>query len=360
MRKIASLLPLACLSYEQIIVKQWVGHIAVIKLVVLGAGLIGSRHARAIMKSDFCDIVGVVDPNSASHSDSEIRYFNSIEDIDEAVDGVIIATPTKLHLAHAELAIARGWHMLIEKPVTATPEEAHHLSKLMADTTLHCLVGHHRRYHPSIQLLRQWVRSGEIGQPITSNLMWAMRKPDAYFENNWRTSDGSPVMINLIHDIDLMRFVLGEVDGVTGLASNAYRGTSRVESGAIALRFESGLCATISFADSAISPWGFEAGTGENPNIGTTGQDMWWITGTSGSVSFPSLTRWGGAEDWSQGARARAYEADVTVPLDAQLLHFVRVISGQEAPLITVADAAASLAVTWDIETMLSHQINHQ
>ena len=330
---------------------------AVIALLVLGAGLIGRRHAIAIAAADDCHLVGVVDPDMTRHDLPDVRYYNSIDAVTDHVDGVIIATPTGLHLAHAEQAIAKGWHMLIEKPVTASPEQALTLSAMIEKTDLHCLVGHHRRYHPSVRQLKQWVQSGAIGQPITSSLLWAMRKPDQYFENNWRTTDGSPVMINLIHDIDLMRFVLGEVTQVVGLASAHHRGASRVESGAIALQFESGLCATISFADSALSPWGFEAGTGENPNIGTTGQDMWWITGTTGSISFPSLTRWQNAADWSQPVSPRTHQVATVIPLDEQLAHFVAVIRGQEDPLITVSDAAASLSVTWEIETQLAQQI---
>ena len=129
------------------------------------------------------------------------------------------------------------------------------------------------------------VRSGEIGTPVTSTLIWAMRKPDDYFNTAWRQTGGSPVMINLVHDIDLLRFVLGEVTEMTALAAAPIRQAGRVESGGAVLRFESGAIATISFADTAPSPWGFEAGIGENPNIATTGQDMWWITGTRGGIA---------------------------------------------------------------------------
>ena len=164
-------------------------------------------------------------------------------------------------------------------------------------------------------------------------------------------------MINLIHDIDLMRFVLGDIVDITGFGSAHCRKASRLESGAVAMRFDSGLCATISFADSAISPWGFEAGTGENPHIGKTGQDMWWITGREGSVSFPSLTKWGGVQEWSKPAQPTHFKSDEIVPLIAQLDHFASVIKGNEMPLITVEDAAASLEATWTIERLLASQI---
>ena len=183
-----------------------------------------------------------------------------------------------------------------------------------------------------------------------------MRKPDAYFEGNWRTTGGSPVMINLVHDIDLLRFAVGEISATAALRGASLRGTDRIESGAVAIAFENGATGTISFADTAPSPWGFEAGTGENPNIGTTGEDMLWITGTKGAISFPSMTLWQ-SEDWGHPARQvplRKAKNDKP-PLEAQLDHFLAVMDGA-APLIDVAEAARTLAVAEEIEAQLAAQ----
>lgn len=327
------------------------------RLLVMGAGLIGLRHINAIRANPDCVLAGVIEPNSDLHTDPEIRYFPSIDSVDVAADGVIIATPTTLHAANGISAAERGWHMLIEKPVVAAPGEAPALADAINSGGLHCLAGHHRRYHPSIRWLREAVNDGTIGLPVTSSLIWAMRKPDDYFANNWRTAHGSPVMINLIHDIDLIRFVLGEIEEVAALAGTPRRDSGRVDSGAIAMRLASGMSATISFADTAPSPWGFEAATNENPHIAETHQDMWWITGTKGGVSFPSLTRWGGADHWGEAAQPHRHQAGSIAPLTAQLDHFIKVIRGIEAPLITVEDAARSLEVTYDIERELAGQL---
>ena len=318
----------------------------------MGAGLIGARHVERVLAHPKATLVGVVDPQVTPAED--IAHFSAIDDVDCPVDGVIIATPTALHAAHGAQAAKQGWHILMEKPVTQTPVEAEQLAKAVATANIACLVGHHRRYHPAVQRLRDMVRGGDIGTPITSTLIWAMRKPDSYFDTNWRQTDGSPVMINLVHDIDLLRFVLGEVREITALGTNHIRAANRTESGGAVLRFDSGAIATISFADTAPSPWGFEAGMGENPNIATTGQDMWWITGTKGGIAFPSLTRWGGAADWSQPAQPAATPVPTAIPLDAQLDHFIDVIAGRASPIIDIPDAAASLTVTRQLEDMLA------
>ncbi len=113
------------------------------------------------------------------------------------------------------------------------------------------------------------------------------------------------MMINIVHDLDLLRFIFGDIAKIVGFGSSLIRNQNRVESGAAAILFETGLTASISFADTAPSPWGFEAGTGEKPNIATSGQDMLWITGTEGGISFPSTTRWGVAGDWSEAPTPR-------------------------------------------------------
>ncbi|MEQ6202850.1 Gfo/Idh/MocA family oxidoreductase [Sulfitobacter sp. HNIBRBA2951] len=325
------------------------------RILVVGGGLIGIRHVEAVRAHPACELVGLADPDMSIDIDAP-RYMAMREAKSAAVDGVIIATPTHLHADHGAQAAALGWHMLIEKPVAGTLEDAQTLAQTLKQTQIRSLVGHHRRYHASVQQLKSLIAEGAIGQVVNVSLLWAMRKPDAYFDGNWRTAGGSPVMINLVHDIDLLRFCIGEIAQVVALSGTPLRGTDRIESGAIALTFENGATGTISFADTAPSPWGFEAATGENPNIGTTQQDMMWITGTGGAISFPSMTLWRGS-DWGTPAQITPLTpaADTATPLEAQLTHFVEVMDGA-APMIDVADATRTLAVAEQIEAQLTSQ----
>lgn len=323
------------------------------RLLVMGGGLIGSRHVAAVQAHPCCTLVGLVDPNPDLAVD--VPRFDDLSAVDAPVEGVIIATPTHLHAEHGIAVAQRGWDMLIEKPVADDVPAAAQLAAVLRDTGRRSLVGHHRRYHAPVQQLKSLLAEGAIGRVITVTLIWAMRKPDAYFDGNWRTAGGSPVMINLVHDLDLLRFTVGEITQTTALRGAPLRGTDRIESGAIALAFDTGATGTISFADTAPSPWGFEAGTGENPNIGTTGQDMLWITGTAGAVSFPSLTLWHG-QDWGRAATQVPLmrQENAKPPLDAQLDHFIDVMDGA-LPLIDVADATRTLAVAQEIERELTN-----
>jgi len=321
------------------------------RILVIGGGLIGIRHVAAVQAHTGCTFAGLVDPNPDIQTDGP-RYAG-LNEVTDHVDGAIIATPTHLHADHGIEAAQNGWHILIEKPVAGTLEDANRLQQTLTGTKTASLVGHHRRYHACVQQLKTLIADGIIGTIVNASLIWAMRKPDAYFDGNWRTAGGSPVMINLVHDIDLLRFVIGEITQTTALRGASLRDTNRIESGAIALMFENGATGTISFADTAPSPWGFEAATGENPNIGTTYQDMMWITGTKGAISFPSMTLWQGAE-WGKPATQIPLEKaqNTRTPLEAQLDHFIDVMDGA-SPLIDVADAARTVAVAGKIEQQL-------
>lgn len=324
------------------------------RLLIAGLGLIGARHMQHARAMDGIDLVGCIDPLL---DQTEVPHFASLDEVDIAADAIIIATPTQYHLANAEIAVARGWHMLIEKPVAHSVEAATRIAELAQEAGVQTLVGHHRRHHASVARLKQIIDGGAIGTPILASMIWAMKKPDSYFDGNWRAgADGSPVMINLVHEVDLLRHLFGEVVAVSGFGSNAQRGAARPESGAVALRFEGGLSATIAFADSALSPWGFEAGTGENPNIGTTGQDYLHIAGTAGALSFPSLTLWSGAPDWSQPVRPARQSTPQNTPLVAQLAHFAQVVAGHTPPLISAEDATETLRVTLEIEAAVAPQ----
>ena len=324
------------------------------RIAVMGGGLIGRRHVERILAHPVATCAGLIDPDPNVAPDLDVPRPTSIAEAQ--ADRVIIATPTPLHAQNTQDAAAHCAAILIEKPVAHTLAAADTLSRLPVPI----LIGHHRRHHPKVKALKSLLVSGRIGDPVTATTIWALRKPDSYFTQNWRSAaDGSPVLINLVHDLDLLNLYFGPIQNIVALPGHPQRSAERTESGAVALVHDSGVTTTISFADTAASPWGFEAGTGENPNIGATGQDMLWITGTKGGVSFPSLTVWSGTE-WSEPATASPpLEAEGPAPLDAQLDHFIDVINGAAAPLCSLADGRAALAAALEIETQLTERHAH-
>ncbi|MEM7644024.1 MAG: Gfo/Idh/MocA family oxidoreductase [Pseudomonadota bacterium] len=321
------------------------------RLLLAGTGLIGARHLAHIEAHPSLSLAGIIDPDPARRTHPTAPGFASIDAVDVAADGIVIATPTATHAPLTLAAAERGWHVLVEKPVADSLDAADDMIAAAAQAGTRILVGHHRRHHPRVAKLKEIVASGRLGRPVAASLLWLMRKPDDYFDVSWRAGiDGAPIKQNLIHDVDMLRWLFGEVTQVVGLASNAVRGAARPESGGAVLAFDSGVTATLTYADTTPTPWGFEAGTGESPHIPHTAQDSLRIACTEGAVEFPSLRVWSGARHWNERPVAAETKVEDAVPLVRQLEHFADVIAGRAAPLVDAASARANLDVILRIE----------
>lgn len=330
-----------------------------IQLAVVGCGLIGARHIETIQKNKRCNLAFVVEPDAQRAKGIDCPIVSSLEEIDGQLDGVIIATPTHLHEAQAVQAMERNWHVLIEKPVAGTLDEAQAIVNASRDTGCFVLVGHHRRHHPKVQALKEMISEGVIGDIVVVNALWGVKKPDPYFDGNWRSSaEGSPILINSVHDIDLVRYLFGEVEELVGVGHSGRRSSHRVETAAFAMRLKTGGLVTISVSDSTPGPWSFEAGTAENPNIGSTGEDMMFVSGTTGAVSFPSLTYWGGSPDWSVAPNPQKAQPVEGVPLEIQLDHFLDVIEGKTSSIADAQEGMATLQATLQMEDIARRDMN--
>lgn len=320
------------------------------RLVVAGTGAIGRRHMDHILAHPDLTLAAIIEPAGAPPG-VDVPVFRDIDEADVEADGIVIATPTGTHTYLAIRAAQKGWHVLVEKPISDSLGNADRIISATEAAGVQVLVGHHRRHHPRTAKLKQLIDERRVGRPVVASLMWTMKKPDDYFEVEWRKNqDGAPVRMNLIHEIDLLRWYFGEVTGVTGFGSNAQRGAARTESGGAVIAFSSGVHVTIAFADTTPTPWGFEAGTGENPDIATTGQDSLRIACTEGAIEFPSLRVWSGAANWHEAPIPHEVDAEDGVPLVRQLEHFADVIAGRAKPVISARDGRATLAATLLIE----------
>lgn len=312
-----------------------------IRLAVLGAGLVGARHARQAFDHSEFDLCWVVDPDpsrKALAASFGCRLAKSLDEVPAGdCDAVIIATPNGDHLASAMACLKRRWASLVEKPIADSVENGEQMVRAFENQDVPLLIGHHRRYHPAVEAARKLIKGGEIGTPVMASLIWAMRKPDSYFDAGmWRrNADGGPLLINFIHEADLMLGLFGPVDEVQAISSSLARG-GRVEDTAIVLiRFRSGVLASVTITDAALTPWSFEGATGENPTIAETGVSSWRIGCTAGSFEFPSLRVWtdanDGEGDWSHPLKEKPITTGKIDPLQAQLTHFAQLIRGETA-----------------------------
>ena len=327
-----------------------------VRLGLLGTGLIGARHARMIASEPACRLAGVADPAPAAvavAAEVGAPYYSSHEELleREALDGAVVATPTHLHVPLALECLSRKIPVLVEKPIAETVSAGREVVAAAEAAGVCAAVGHHRRFAPAVVETRSILGSGEIGRLIAVSGIWSLRKPDSYYsEAPWRASaGGGPLLINLIHDLDLLRYCCGEIESVYAETSKSERGFAVEESGVLTLRFASGALGSVAFADAAPSPWNWESSAGDTPFVPPTRENCYRFMGATGSLEFPRLAIWrhdaGCEPSWTEPIRKTSRETPVGDALRGQLYNFVSAIHGQTSPACTAADALATLAV---------------
>ncbi|NML47452.1 Gfo/Idh/MocA family oxidoreductase [Ramlibacter sp. G-1-2-2] len=321
---------------------------------LIGAGAIGRAHLGGAAQAAGVRIVGVADPSPAAAElarEFGLPHFEDQRALRDALqpDGAVIATPNALHVPLALEWIAAGRPVLVEKPVAVTVEEGRQLARAAADAGVPVLVGHHRRHNPVLQKARALVQGGALGRLVCASVMAAFLKPDAYFEQAWRRSNaGGPVLINLIHEIDLLRFVCGEIRSLQALTSNAVRGFEVEDSAATLLRLENDALATIQLSDTAAAPWSWDLASGESPVFARSDTESHFLCGTEASLALPTLRSWRypGERGWFHPLEQSRVAFEPGNPYVEQMRHFGAVIRREEAPLTDAADATRTLEVT--------------
>lgn len=362
-----------------------------IKIVIIGVGIIGPRHAAHVKKSKTTELFGIVDPSPAGPkvaNELQVPHFNSIQEMIQECeetgtqypDGAIVCTPNSTHVKiSAELA-SHGIHLLVEKPLSPTPAEAMALKNYCDLKGVKLLVGHHRRFNPHIVATKENLH--KVGKIIAIQGTWTLRKPAAYFESAaWRTdisTGGGVLLINLIHDIDLLQYMFGPIERVYAeLLSKQKLQYPNVDEGAcLTIRFKNGICGTFVCSDSVTSPFNFESGTGENPTIPFNDglEGLYRIFGTDGTLSVPdfNLYHQNSSEKQEEPSWLNPIQKECIIenrdekllsqlPFDLQLAHFVDVIRGNQEPFCSALDGMSSLlciqAVLNSIETELPQRV---
>jgi predicted dehydrogenase len=331
---------------------------APVRLAILGVGLIGKRHLAVAAEESACKVVAAADVTESVRPDVEAHgarfYSDHRELLDrEQLDGVIIATPNS---AHAQVGIdcaAVGLPMLVEKPLSDTLDSGRALLAAAEEAGVPIAVGHHRRFDPTVELTKSMIDGGHLGQLTALQFIWALRKHNAYYDTRWRVSraaGGGPGLINLIHDIDLMRHFGGEIVRVYAELGHGARGFDVEDTIAATVRFASGAVGSLVASDTTPSPWGWEQGSGENPDIPQTGRNCYRLLGTSGALALPRLELYRhvaeGAGDWRIPIAVESIVHGARTALRNQLADFCAVVRAEALPRVSGHDGFSTLAVT--------------
>lgn len=191
-----------------------------VRIGVIGAGRMGKNHCRVIAGLRRAALAGVCDQNVqmgvAVARQYEAPFFASVDELLEHVDAVTIAVPTTRHFEVAARCLEKGIHVFVEKPITATVDEADELAALAEASGLVVQVGHIERFNPTYAELKNVLADMT---PLAINF----RRLSPYAGSNM---DVDVVLDLMIHDLDLVGDLLGavptEVDasGVTAFSGS--------------------------------------------------------------------------------------------------------------------------------------------
>ena len=171
------------------------------RTAVVGVGHQGKWHAEKFAALDASDLVAVVDTDTerckALAAELDAKPVSDVNELIGEVDAVSIASPTRSHFDIARALLENDIHVLVEKPITTTLEEAQALVDLAEGRGLVLQVGHLERFNPAVMGLGDFLREPQF---IESNRI-APYKP--------RSTDVSVVLDLMIHDIDLVHSIVG-------------------------------------------------------------------------------------------------------------------------------------------------------
>jgi predicted dehydrogenase len=175
-------------------------HTYMLKAGVLGAGHLGKIHLRLLQQSEKYELVGFFDPftENAQKVAEEFGYklFDSIEALIAAVEVIDIVTPTLSHFECAKMAIEKGRHIFVEKPITKTLLEAEAIKTLASQFHVQGQVGHVERFNPAFTAVKD-----KIDTPM-------FIETHRLAEFNPRGTDVPVVLDLMIHDIDIILSVI--------------------------------------------------------------------------------------------------------------------------------------------------------
>jgi UDP-N-acetylglucosamine 3-dehydrogenase len=172
-----------------------------LRVGVIGVGVMGSNHARVLAELPGVEFVGVADPDRAQARSvaqalgcSEVADFADL--LEAGLDAVTIAAPTHVHHEIALACIARGVHVLVEKPIASTTEEGRAIVAAARRAGVTLMVGHVERFNPAVQAIKDAIRGEDI-------LSIAITRVGPFPP---RMSNVGVVIDLAVHDIDLIRW----------------------------------------------------------------------------------------------------------------------------------------------------------
>lgn len=215
-------------------------------IAILGCGKVAHLHAQAIQNLSNAKLVAVWSrTKNTADKFAGIYETEAFENITEMVtlgkiDLAIVCTPHPFHREPATEAAAAGAHILVEKPLASTLEDADAIIKACKNSGVKLGVISQRRWYAPVMRVKKAIDAGKIGKPVFGTInMLGWRDKNYYDADAWRGTwkmEGGGVLVNQApHQLDLLLWYMGEIDEVYGLWKNLNHPYIEVEDTAVAI-----------------------------------------------------------------------------------------------------------------------------
>lgn len=225
---------------------------------IVGCGRIAQRHAEHIAKLDrlvaVCDVVESRARNLAAvHACRSYRFIEALLENEPEAQVVSICTPNGLHAEHTVRSFEAGKHVICEKPMAIRSADCDSMIAAARRACRHLFIVKQNRFNPPIVALKKVIDEGRLGRIVNVQLscFWN-RGRDYYLDSDWkgkRLLDGGTLFTQFSHFIDLLYWLVGDIDRVHAITANfLHPGFVEFEdTGVVALQFASGALGTINY-----------------------------------------------------------------------------------------------------------------
>lgn len=317
---------------------------AVLKVGVVGAGVMGRNHLRTWQRMKGVELVGVFDPDEAARSGAAAQHgcaaVESLEALASRVDALSVAAPSSLHASIAVPLLESGISCLVEKPLATTEEDCLALIDAARRSGSALLVGHVERFNPVVQHL------GVLLSGVQVHVVDVRRMSSV----SSRITDVDVVADLMVHDLDIVRALMGSSPERVSAVGVALDGGASVDYATASLSFPAGRVATLT-----------------SSRITQNKIRQIQVTSDIGSISADLLSREllihrqsklqpitvGDSELTLDLSMDRVFVRDAE-PLLVELTHFADVVAGKVEPLVSGEEALASMRMVWDVQRALA------
>ena len=222
---------------------------------VLGLG-IGMAHAEAAAASDFATLMAACDIDRTRLEKfaklyPDAKLYTSFDELilDKDIDIISICLPSYMHADFAVRAMEAGKHVLVEKPLDITPERAVLIEEARLRTGMKAGVVHQNRYNLNMYPIKEAVESGRLGRINLGTFAVKWFREQSYYDRGgwrgtWEYDGGGSLMNQAVHTVDLMQWLMGDVESVTSTMAICNHDIKTEDLTASIIKFKSGAIAT--------------------------------------------------------------------------------------------------------------------